>query len=181
MRGQRNKTCLIVTTGGKCPSKTFTSIRCVPILRSGFAHEGHRRNPHPVASRRSRSLAPGCATAGQRTSRTGARTRWAAQPKHCAPSAARNPKRIAKSEEALQAVERAAHRQAAPFRIEEKKRVLTPRPPGRKHGHPGAFYRSGSLCLSSLRWQTFYRSDPDRTDNRRHFAGPLSRDMADHL
>jgi len=48
-------------------------------------------------------------------------------------------KRIAQLEEALQAAERAAHRQAAPFRIEEKKRVLTPKPPGRKHGHPGAF------------------------------------------
>jgi transposase len=48
-------------------------------------------------------------------------------------------KRIAQLEEALQAAERAAHRQAAPFRIEEKKRVLAPKPPGRKHGHPGAF------------------------------------------
>ena len=48
-------------------------------------------------------------------------------------------KRIAQLEEALLAAERAAHRQAAPFRIEEKKRVLAPKPPGRKHGHPGAF------------------------------------------
>src|SRR5260370_39534600 len=48
-------------------------------------------------------------------------------------------KRIAQLEEALQAAERAAHRQVAPFRIEEKKRVLAPKPPGRKHGHPGAF------------------------------------------
>jgi transposase len=48
-------------------------------------------------------------------------------------------KRLAQLEEALQEAERAAHRQAAPFRIEEKKRVLTPRSPGRKHGHPGAF------------------------------------------
>ena len=48
-------------------------------------------------------------------------------------------KRIAQLEEALLGAERAAHRQAAPFRIEEKKRVLAPKPPGRKHGHPGAF------------------------------------------
>jgi transposase len=48
-------------------------------------------------------------------------------------------KRITQLEEALQGAERAAYRQAAPFRIEEKKRVLRPKPPGRKHGHPGAF------------------------------------------
>lgn len=48
-------------------------------------------------------------------------------------------KRIAQLEEALQASERAAHRQAAPFRIEEKKRALAPKRPGRKRGHPGAF------------------------------------------
>jgi len=48
-------------------------------------------------------------------------------------------KRIAQLEEALQAAERAAHRQAAPFRIEEKKRVLAPKRPGRKRGHPGVF------------------------------------------
>jgi transposase len=48
-------------------------------------------------------------------------------------------KRIAQLEEALQAAERAAHRQAAPFRIEEKKRVSAPKRPGRKPGHPGAF------------------------------------------
>jgi hypothetical protein len=48
-------------------------------------------------------------------------------------------KRIAQLEEALQATERAAHRQAAPFRIEEKKRLLAPKAPGRKDGHPGAF------------------------------------------
>jgi transposase len=47
--------------------------------------------------------------------------------------------RMAQLEEALQGAERAVHRQAAPFRIEEKKRVLTPKPPGRKHGHRGAF------------------------------------------
>src|SRR6516225_4455276 len=48
-------------------------------------------------------------------------------------------KRIAQLEEALQGAERAAHRQAAPFRIEEKKRVSAPKRPGRKGGHPGAF------------------------------------------
>src|SRR6201993_2321683 len=48
-------------------------------------------------------------------------------------------KRIAQLEEALEAAERAAHRQAAPFRIEEKKRLLAPKRPGRKRGHPGAF------------------------------------------
>jgi transposase len=48
-------------------------------------------------------------------------------------------KRIAQLEEALQAAERAAHRQAAPFRIEEKKRLSAPKRPGRKPGHPGAF------------------------------------------
>jgi len=48
-------------------------------------------------------------------------------------------KRIAQLEEELQAAERAAHRQAAPFRLEEKKRAVAPKRPGRKHGHPGAF------------------------------------------
>jgi transposase len=48
-------------------------------------------------------------------------------------------KRIAELQAALQAAERAAHCQAAPFRIEEKKRVLAPKRPGRKPGHPGAF------------------------------------------
>src|SRR6516162_10945040 len=48
-------------------------------------------------------------------------------------------KRIAQLEEALQAAQGAAHRQAAPFRIEEKKRRLAPKRPGRKRGHPGAF------------------------------------------
>jgi len=48
-------------------------------------------------------------------------------------------KRIAQLEEALEAAERAAHRRAAPFRIEEKKRLLAPKRPGRKRGHPGAF------------------------------------------
>jgi transposase-like protein len=48
-------------------------------------------------------------------------------------------KRSAELEEALEVAQRAAHRQAAPFRIEEKKRVLAPKRPGRKHGHAGAF------------------------------------------
>jgi transposase len=48
-------------------------------------------------------------------------------------------KPIAQLEEALQAAQRATHRQAAPFRIEEKRHVLAPKRPGRKHGHPGAF------------------------------------------
>jgi len=50
-------------------------------------------------------------------------------------------KRIAELEEALEAAQRAAHRQAAPFRIEEKKRLLAPKRPGRKRGHPGLFRR----------------------------------------
>jgi len=48
-------------------------------------------------------------------------------------------KRIVELEEALEAAQRAAHRQAAPFRIEEKRRVLAPKRPGRQQGHPGAF------------------------------------------
>src|SRR6516162_8348319 len=48
-------------------------------------------------------------------------------------------KRMAQLEEALQAAQGAAHRQAAPFRIEEKKRLSAPKRPGRKRGHPGAF------------------------------------------
>jgi transposase len=48
-------------------------------------------------------------------------------------------KRSAELEEALEVAQHAAHRQAAPFRIEEKKRVLAPKRPGRKPGHAGAF------------------------------------------
>jgi hypothetical protein len=48
-------------------------------------------------------------------------------------------KRIAQLEEALQAAQRAAHRQAAPFRVEPQKRAVAPKRPGRKRGHPGAF------------------------------------------
>lgn len=47
--------------------------------------------------------------------------------------------RIQQLEEALQAAERAAYRQAAPFRIPEHKHVAAPKPPGRKAGHPGAY------------------------------------------
>jgi len=47
--------------------------------------------------------------------------------------------RIVELEEALEAAERAAHRQAAPFRIPEQKRVSAPKRPGRKQGHSGAF------------------------------------------
>jgi transposase len=48
-------------------------------------------------------------------------------------------KRIAQLEEALAAAQRAAHRQAAPFRVEPQKRSVAPKRPGRKRGHPGAF------------------------------------------
>src|SRR5580704_6019439 len=48
-------------------------------------------------------------------------------------------KRIAQLEEALQAAQRAAHRQAAPFRVEPQKRAVAPKRPGRQRGHPGAF------------------------------------------
>jgi hypothetical protein len=48
-------------------------------------------------------------------------------------------KRIAELEAALQAAERAAHRQAAPCRIPEHKCRAQPKPPGRKAGQPGAF------------------------------------------
>lgn len=50
-------------------------------------------------------------------------------------------KRIAQLEEALEAAQGAAHRQAAPFRVEPQKRVLAPKRPGRKRGHPGVFRR----------------------------------------
>lgn len=48
-------------------------------------------------------------------------------------------KRISELETALEASSRAAHRQAAPFRIREEKRVVDPKRPGRKKGHPGSF------------------------------------------
>jgi hypothetical protein len=48
-------------------------------------------------------------------------------------------KRIAQLEEALEAAQREAHRQAAPFRVESKRRAVAPKRSGRKRGHPGAF------------------------------------------
>lgn len=39
----------------------------------------------------------------------------------------------------LAELERAAHRQAAPFRVDEKKRKRTRKKPGRPKGHPGAY------------------------------------------
>jgi len=39
----------------------------------------------------------------------------------------------------LEEVERAAHRQAAPFRVPDAKRKADPKKPGRPPGHPGAF------------------------------------------
>jgi len=48
-------------------------------------------------------------------------------------------KRIEQLEEALEVAQRAAYRQAAPFRIEPQKRAGAPKRPGRKHGHPGSF------------------------------------------
>jgi len=47
--------------------------------------------------------------------------------------------RIQQLEEALQAAQVVAYRQAAPFRIPEHKHVTVPKAPGRKAGHPGTF------------------------------------------
>jgi transposase len=47
-------------------------------------------------------------------------------------------KRIAQLEAALEEAQRAAHRQAAPFRGDPQKRAVAPKRPGRKRGHPGA-------------------------------------------
>jgi transposase len=47
--------------------------------------------------------------------------------------------RIGALESALEDAARTAHRQAAPFRIREEKRVIAPKRLGRKQGHPGAF------------------------------------------
>ena len=47
-------------------------------------------------------------------------------------------KRIAQLEAALEEAQRAAHRQAAPFRGDPQKRALAPKRPGRQRGHPGA-------------------------------------------
>jgi len=48
-------------------------------------------------------------------------------------------KRLAELEKALEAAQRRAHRQAAPFRVEPQKRAVAPKRPGRQRGHPGAF------------------------------------------
>ncbi len=48
-------------------------------------------------------------------------------------------KRLAQLEEALEAALRAAHRQAAPYRIEPQKRAVAPKRPGRQRAHPSAF------------------------------------------
>jgi transposase len=50
-----------------------------------------------------------------------------------------NAKRIAELQETLEAAQRAAYRQAAPFRIEARKRAVAPKRPGRQRGHPGSF------------------------------------------
>jgi hypothetical protein len=50
-----------------------------------------------------------------------------------------NAKLIAELQEALEAAQRAAYRQAALFRIEPQKRALAPKRPGRQRGHPGSF------------------------------------------
>lgn len=47
--------------------------------------------------------------------------------------------RIAYLEARLEELERAVHRQAAPFRIPQEKRKRDPKRPGRKPGHPGAY------------------------------------------
>jgi hypothetical protein len=47
--------------------------------------------------------------------------------------------RVAQLEELLAAAQREAKRQAAPFRVPEAKRSLSPKRPGRRAGHPGAF------------------------------------------
>ena len=47
--------------------------------------------------------------------------------------------RIEALEARLEQLERAAHRQAAPFRLAEAKRTQDPKRPGRQAGHPGAY------------------------------------------
>ena len=46
---------------------------------------------------------------------------------------------LKKIQERLDEVERSAHRQAAPFRVEESKRKRECKPPGRKQGHRGSY------------------------------------------
>ena len=50
-------------------------------------------------------------------------------------------KRIVRLEAALEEAQRAAHRQAAPFRGDPQRRAAAPKRPGRKRGHPGACRR----------------------------------------
>ena len=47
--------------------------------------------------------------------------------------------RIGELEALLETAQRASFRQAAPFRVDEEKRLAAPKRPGRKAGHPGAF------------------------------------------
>jgi len=60
-------------------------------------------------------------------------------------------KRIAQLEAALEEAQRAAHRQAAPFRGDPQKRALAPKRPGRQRGHPGACRPEPERSMSSLR------------------------------
>src|ERR1700724_835905 len=62
-------------------------------------------------------------------------------------------KRIAELQAALEAAQRSAHRQAAPFRIEAQKRAAAPKRPGRKRGHPGACRRKPEQIDESLEVQ----------------------------
>src|ERR1700759_3879235 len=48
-------------------------------------------------------------------------------------------KPLAQVEKALEAPEREAPRQVAPFRREPRKRAIAPKGPGRQPGHPGTF------------------------------------------
>src|SRR5260370_16513463 len=48
-------------------------------------------------------------------------------------------KRLTQLEKALEAAQRAAHRQAAPFRLEPHKRAVPPKPPPRPPAHPAPF------------------------------------------
>jgi hypothetical protein len=59
-------------------------------------------------------------------------------------------KRIAQLQEGLQTFQRAAHRQAAPFRKPEHKRVAEPKTPGRKIGHPDAFRQRPATIDQSI-------------------------------
>jgi transposase len=59
-------------------------------------------------------------------------------------------KRIAQLQEQLETLQRSAHRQAAPFRTPEHKRVAQPKTPGRKAGHPGAFRQRPATIDQSI-------------------------------